>query len=399
MRIVLVIIFACVFTHTSLCQIAFEKGYFIDAQGQRTECEIKDNDWRNNPTQFDYRAGTEVKVMPIESVKEFGIYDKVKYEIATVNVDLSSSTAAYLSPVRNPEYQLKTIALKVLVEGKAALYGYETNNVTRFYYKLQDTPISPLVYKKYYTASREIRENNEFQQQLLTSINCGGVTTDQLKKLKYKKAELIKYFGDYNTCSGGESVTPKSKETRMFLVKPTIGVGISNLYYTYSTIYDQLVIKNNFTYRLGVQIEMVLPFNNNKWSIIVDPYYQTFTAEGHFKNLGKSDFKATYSSIDLVVGPRYYFFLPNRNNKIFLNGMLQVSKPLNFEPDYDPDFNIPYPAPISAVRVGAAFGAGFSYKKLAAELRFVPRTRSGRDENLHNTDFNRFMLVLSYQLN
>jgi hypothetical protein len=44
-------------------QISFEKGYYINNEEQRVECEIKNLDWKNNPKEFQFRVseGTEQK--------------------------------------------------------------------------------------------------------------------------------------------------------------------------------------------------------------------------------------------------------------------------------------------------------------------------------------------------
>ncbi len=57
-------------------QISFEKAYFIDNDNRKTECLIKNEDWKNNPTEFIYKPeGTDLSVKAtIASIKEFGIY-------------------------------------------------------------------------------------------------------------------------------------------------------------------------------------------------------------------------------------------------------------------------------------------------------------------------------------
>ena len=63
-------------------QIKFEKGYFINNDGERTDCLIKNSDWRNNPMKFQYRLTEDSisKIATIESVKEFGINSFSKYK-------------------------------------------------------------------------------------------------------------------------------------------------------------------------------------------------------------------------------------------------------------------------------------------------------------------------------
>jgi len=42
-------------TSSSFSQINFEKGYFIDNLGAKTDCYIKNIDWNLNPDTFDYK--------------------------------------------------------------------------------------------------------------------------------------------------------------------------------------------------------------------------------------------------------------------------------------------------------------------------------------------------------
>lgn len=124
--------------HFSVAQITFEKGYFIDTLNQRTECEIKNRDWRNNPSEFEYRISGTVGTMPVSQLQEFGIYDKSKYTVATVQIDKSPVSLNDLSRQRNAEFETKTLALKVLTEGKASLYMHESQNLIRFFIRLME---------------------------------------------------------------------------------------------------------------------------------------------------------------------------------------------------------------------------------------------------------------------
>lgn len=36
-------------------QIIFEKGYYITNDDQKIDCFIKNNDWKYNPSEFDYQ--------------------------------------------------------------------------------------------------------------------------------------------------------------------------------------------------------------------------------------------------------------------------------------------------------------------------------------------------------
>ena len=107
-----------------LSQINFDKGYFIDNNDKKIECFIKNADWRQNPTEFKYQLPNEqeAKTKTIQTVKEFGIYDKSKFIRATLNVDIKpNKTLSQLTSVREPIFEEKTIFLKAIIEGEASL--------------------------------------------------------------------------------------------------------------------------------------------------------------------------------------------------------------------------------------------------------------------------------------
>lgn len=382
--------------HFALGQITFEKGYFIDTLGQRTECEIKNRDWRNNPVEFEYKISDKISSMPVEKVKEFGIDGKLKYVVAEVQIDRSPVSLNALSRQRNAEFERRRLSLKVLVEGKAKLFIHENQNVVRFFYSIDGGDILQLVYKMYHSSSGKILTNKEYQQDLVTKVNCNN-TEDEVKRVAYKKNDLLTYFTKYNACSGSGNITMASPAKQSMFIRPTLGVGATTMKYTYSDIYDQLVMKNGPTYRIGAELEMMLPFNNNHWSIVADLYYLSNTNSGNFENPSKGKFKATYAAVEFAAGARYYVFL-HGGNKIFFNAFVLAGKPTRFDLDYQEDFNVYGYEPKLFVRVNTAYGAGFSFKKLNTELRFMP-TKTIRKDEIFENSFTRFMIIFSYPLN
>lgn len=394
----LLIILLC--GHVSVAQITFEKGYFIDTLNQRTECEIKNRDWRNNPSEFEYRIGDSISLMPIGKVIEFAVYDKLKYKVATVQIDKSPVSLTALSRQRNAEFENKTLALKVLIEGPATLYVHESQNVVRFFYSVNENEIRQLVYKMYHSSTGKVLKNNEYQQELLTKMACGNVPQDEIKKVAYKRNDLEIYFARYNACLGKSSTGPDMTQysRQNFFVKPTVGIGSTNMRYTYSEVYDELVMKNGFTYRVGAELEMILPFNNSKWSLVADLYYQASKNTGQFENPSKGKFTANYSSIDLAFGPRYYHFLGNEN-RIFVNAMIVVNKPIKLKLDYESDVFIPAYTPDLLVKTNVVIGAGFSHRRFNVELRYALPKEIHSSASIGNTSFTRISIIASRPLN
>ncbi|MEM8899692.1 MAG: hypothetical protein AAGC85_16375 [Bacteroidota bacterium] len=163
-------------------QITFEKGFFIDNKGKRTECQIKNRDWENNPKKFFYRtAGSdEKKVAQIDSVQAFGIYEYSYFERYTIPVDTSSERLDYMSFDKEPEFENRTTFLKALVTGKASLYKYKHKSTLRFYYSIEGATPEPLIYKPYKTSQSRFKWNTDYKQQLFSMLKCEDIGMKEL---------------------------------------------------------------------------------------------------------------------------------------------------------------------------------------------------------------------------
>lgn len=111
----------------SFSQIVFENGYFINESDQKINCLIRNVEWMNNPTSFQYKLSREDSVQKADTktVKEFSIIGESKFIRATVKIDKSSNILEKLSSDRNPVFVEETLFLKLLVEGNASLDGSE----------------------------------------------------------------------------------------------------------------------------------------------------------------------------------------------------------------------------------------------------------------------------------
>ena len=132
-------------------QISFEKGYFIDDAGQKSDCYIKNVDWKNNPTEFQYKLSetSEKKTATLADVQEFEIYNAAKYKRATVLVDVSNQSLKELESSDQPNWEERQLFLKVLVEGKASLFSYVDGNIRKYFIQKDASKIEQLVYKKH----------------------------------------------------------------------------------------------------------------------------------------------------------------------------------------------------------------------------------------------------------
>jgi len=374
MKIPLLVLQISLLTFTGLAQINFESGYFINENGSKTDCFIKNIDWKYNPTQFQYKLtlNGSINEAGLETVKEFGINDGAKYLRATVNISQSSNKLGQLSEQFNPTFKKRELFLKVLIEGDANLYLYEEDEIRSFFFSVDNSPIEQLVYRKIVLSKERkreiqaentldiIKENNQYKQQLLLALNCNSIKSAQLENLKYKQSYLVSLFVQYNKCKNIDYKKyikkRKLKEAINISVKPGIGYhqySSSGFNISTSSGNDDLVFDNKTGFRIGIEISYVMPFNKNKWEIFAEPAFQYYKSEVSSNNMTETLYDR---SIDIPFGIRNSIFLGD-NFALFANGGLIF----NIADDF---YN------------GGFFGAGLKYNKLfGIEVRYHTRRR------------------------
>jgi len=352
-------------SYASYAQINYEKGYFIDNEGNRTECLIKNIDWKNNPTEFKYKLSedSESKTSTIKTIKEFEV-SEVKYIRATVEIDHSNDTPlSSLSTVRNPTFNTEQLFLKILAEGKINLYYFENGNLRRFFYKTENPTIEQFVYKRYKINNSKIGINNRYKQQLITILNCKSLSKKEIKNIGYNKKDLIHLILKNNNCGNYKPLISQKKQEKLLHTSLNIGIQNSSLYiYNDRLSFRNTDFGNNLGLRIGLEVEFTLPFNKNKWALLINPTYQSFKGE---KKLNTSDVSVTYSSIELPVGIRHSFFLNNKS-KIFVNALYVLDFPLESDIIFEPGRDLQI-----YKSTNVAFGIGYSFNhKFSLEFRY-----------------------------
>lgn len=317
-------------------QIAFESGYFIDNNNKKTNCLVKNFDWKNNPTEIEYKLteNEDSKIADIEAISEFGIYDVSKYVRANVEIDRSSNTTKFLSPEKEPIFSQEKLFLKVLLEGKANLYYYEDKKLKRFFFNKDNSNIEQLVYKRYkiFEKNNEIQseffigENRLYRQQLLNSLKCESLEVNDFKNLDYSKRELLKLFDNYNNCIDSEYISLKKNRNKNVFdltIRPRLNTSSLSLNHGLIESYN-IDFDNELTFGIGIELEYYLPFNNDRWSLLFEPTYQYYKSnisrEASNVSGGMINAELDYSSIEVHFGFRYYiFFKDNKNSKMFFN--------------------------------------------------------------------------------
>ena len=299
----------------SFSQIVFEKGYFINESYEKTECLIKNKDWRFNPTEFEYKLTQETAIQKavIDSVKEFGVYGVSKYVRAFVKIDVSSNNN--LSTARNPVFQEKELFLKVLVEGKASLFFYGHKDFERFFFQTDSSQISQLIFKSYLVNQNNIGYNYYFKQQLQIALQCSNITKKDVEFIGYNKYELKRLFIKYNECKNSSYINYNSRKKKdLFHLSIRAGLNYSSLeIHSPNRYIGNVDFGKGYHPRLGLEAELFFPFNKNKWSVFIEPTYQYYfneTSQEASNLLGNILIgKSEYTSIELPIGFRHHFYL------------------------------------------------------------------------------------------
>ncbi|CAL2108164.1 PorT family protein [Tenacibaculum sp. 190524A02b] len=394
-----------IYSFNSFAQNTFKKGYFISNNNQRTECLIEDLDWMNNPSKLNYKLNdsSDKKNKAIKNIKEFGIYNISKYVRKKVNIDRSSSNINKLSNKRAPAFKEETLFLKVLIEGKANLYSYQHDNLRRFFYSVNNTDTKQLIYKKFKVKEYSVAVNERYKQQLLKEVTCENKTFN-VKKLHYTTSSLSKFFIKYNQCHNAltTSLIKKRKAKNSFNLSIKAGFSTSSLDADNNISNDRNTdfgSKNGF--RAGIELEYILPFNNDKWGIYTKPTYQSFKASKQKSSdfvvggLFKAD--ADYSSIELPLGLRHYFFL-NKKSKLFAQVAYVFDFPFSSNIDIKRNDN----SILSDLDINSennlAFGVGYKYDKYSIELEFQENRDILGDYVYWQGNYQSFNITLGYTL-
>lgn len=388
-----------IFSNFVIGQTNFENGYLIK-NNEVVNCLIKFSNPKSNPDKIIYKLDEngEELIADISNTSEFGVINKYKFVRRLVSIDQSSNATNSLTWNIEPEYIVSTVFLRVLVEGKATLLKYETSNLIRFYVEHEDDT-EQLVYKRYMVDNNIIKTNDFYKRQLYKILNC-NVDKKEIDKVSYHVNDLSELFLKNNECLGlAVNYTEKLKKAK-FNLHPKIALQNSkmNIEHNPSFMYSPR-FRANFDsktiIKFGLEFEVVLPYHDYRFSLFLDPSYQSFSNET-VTPLGHTA-KIDYKSIEIPLGVRYFLYNGNVS-KVFTNIGIVYDIPFNSNIQY---FN---PNSFSTIEFEASEGVnlilGIGYRlndKFTIELR-----HSTNRNNFSNTPFQAKYsgtgLMLSYNI-
>lgn len=370
-------------------QTIYQPGYFITNSGDKISCLIKNEEWMNNPTEFTYKIDLESasQTGKIKDIAQFGIDGDKSYRRFEATIDLSSNTISSLSFKKEPEWTKRIVYLEIITEGKLTLYRYEQGDILKYFFISNDyITAEQLVFKKY-SINGNVAENNNFRQQLYNLMKDKYEDKEKFKSIKYEQKELEKLFKEYN---GTDNIkTDKKKQKGKISLKLTAGTAIAKLEMQHLVSGEHYNFNDKTIFGGGAEFEYTLPFNNKKWSLFINPNIQ------FYKNSSQKDYYVAdvdYTYLQIPLGMRYNMFL-NDKAKIFLTAAYVFNINVGSEMIYS---NRDLPVVISNGSSIMA-GAGFSYLKYSAEIRYNTKYGIINGSNWAS-DYSTLGIVLAYNI-
>ncbi len=370
---------AALITLNTFSQTSFQNGYIINNLNEKISCLIENRDWNNNPTDFKYKLSENSEILTgnLQTVQEFGIDNTSKYVRSNVNIDRSPSNINNLSDTKAPLFEKEDLFLNVLVDGKAVLYSYEGIRLKRYFISVDNSPIEQLVYKEYTNFDRtEIGKNTHYKQQIFNALSCPKITPGQIESLEYKKNDLVAVFLAYNSCDDSQMTNYVEKRKRDLIninLRPRANSASLETEAPVNSS-DKIQLDTQTSFGFGVEFEYILPFNNDSWSLSIEPTYQSYKSDG-FNTYDVVSGEILYASIDyksieIPITARHYFF-QNKSSKFYLNAAFLIDISLDSTIEYNRDNG----SNLDTLEINSgnsyAFGLGYKYNnKYSLEIRY-----------------------------
>lgn len=392
----------------SYAQTKFESGNYTDINGKKHDGLIKNYDWKNNPTSIIFKTDDSSKEEIIESEKinRFEILGICKFVKFTVEIDKSSLKTNLIDKIENPVYNSETALLKVIVDGKMSLYKYEQEDLIKFFYGISNETPTQLFYKKYLpnydklaelstnnidANSYTVLENNNYKKQLYNDVNC-DFERPVFNKLNYEVEDLKKYFIKYNECKNFDFVEYKNRKAKVN-IKPSLKLN----YYNFELEGNNTKSDKSPGIAFGAEFEIVLPYNNNKISLIFDPNYNMMEQDLYYTTEKRSLPQTLYAKLNYInipIGIRYNMYL-NENSKISITPSFDLNYGIGNSNGFFVNEKLIYDFNTST---NYGLAVGYSYKKYFIELKMQTKTNVFEDLSPNEYKLNNMSLAIKYQL-
>lgn len=375
-----------------LAQARYAPGAYVAPGGQRYEGQILDRDWGTNPTSIRFRPadGAAGRTVGLPELASFRVGDRARYVRAVVPVAPRVRGTADVSREREPDFPTDTVLLRALIEGEAALYELRRGPAYNYYYRVGEGPITRLVHNTYLGPDGRTRVNADYRRQLARDVACGGPTGDLPA---YERRGLADYFRAYHACRdvAFEDYDDDGGIGELHLrVRPGV-VGSTFVFETASG--SEIDFGTAVGWRLGLELEYVLPIRGGQWSLLAEPTYISRGGSQQFGTRTPRVLTFDYRGIDVPLGVRYGLRVGSRA-RLLTDAGLSVT--LNLPTD----FALSNLVELEAGRVSSTWflSVGYEYADRYSISARVQTSRDLLDEFNYRTRYPSASLVVGYRM-
>ncbi|MFD1188612.1 hypothetical protein, partial [Pontibacter rugosus] len=393
MKTILPFAFLIFFNLNAFSQSNFQKGYYINFNGDSTTAFIKNEDWKRNPKTIEVKnslESTSSEKLTTKQVQAFGFINGDLYHTFAVDVDMSPTSLNQIRTDAAPSIIRDTVMLRTLVKGEVNLYVLtDKESKTHFYIgKGAEEPKELLNQKvKRSTETGVAFHTLEIYKGLL-SVYLGGCGDLQAKiqKTPFQQNAIKDLVSTYNACIAPATENFSAKKEKVFL---KVGVVAGYSFYTYkfsdATSFEG-VSGADFTGNsatAGVALNLVLPRNHGRWTIANEIMWKPYTASSSYEKKesankyesATTEFKLTYLGINNMIRysmgtgvMRPFLSVGVANNLLISDNSTQHKETYFYGQSKTHDG-----APLESMRKheqALLIGLGISTDKYAAEARY-----------------------------
>ena len=402
----------------------FASGFIIKTSGDTLRGQIEYKNWNFNPQKIKFKASLEFEITeysPMDIVA-FSVSGEI-YKSAIVKVD--SSTVNKFSETPQFEFRVDTTFLQMIFQGNKSLYLYKDKFNQNNFYIYDNSQYVLLEHKKYirkdYKDKEYLASNNRYIGQLRVYLENFKNIDKYLTGIEYKSKKIEKVFENYYKTNFVKSYKSRPVEKIKAEYGIVAGVNMIDLGFKTSSLsfypLPEADFDNSLNFSGGLFFNIVLPRNNEKWSIYNELFYTKYNTSAVFNNYQNDNryeihnYNVGYSYLKLNNMLRYKF--PIGNVSCFVNGGISsglIVDEVNVDNVYRKYNNtittsshpIFYDGPNLNVfesykyEQGLLFGLGATYKQFSLELRKENGTGFTNYVNL-TTDADRYYLLFSYR--
>ena len=380
-------------------QTKFEQGYIITKSGERQEVLIENPDWLNNPASIRIKNSDSAlpKTLNASEIREFSVGGST-FISENVSFDRTVENLSDLTTDYAPENVAEHFTIRKLVGGDLELFKYQDKKLVRYFYRKDGGEIQQLIYKPYYSAPKVLSFNETYKNQLSTILTCGA-DEKKIRSSRYSQKDLMDLFTAQNRCANPDEtmdVTANQKGNFNISLRPRLIFSNIKANQPLLTLEHNQIGASALGFGFGVELEYLLPFNQNRFGLVVEPTYRTASAEKSFSSsyiVGDQlimDYKS--SAIEIPVSVRYYMPV-NSSLKFFMNGGVGI--------DLDMDQHLIFTRNDGSLfsekrdlktSIGVVLGAGMNLsERFSGEFRY-------RKYTIHDVKNNTFSFILGYRI-